>query len=262
VTDLDKQPIHIESSASDALVPVSRGPRLSDQVAEQLLKHILDRGLRPGDKLPSERELGELFKVSRTVIREATRALAARGVIEVRSGTGLSVAAVDASTVAETMNLFLRGTGEIPYDQIHEVRAMIEIEVAGLAAERRTYAEVADLRSLHEHMGDLLKRDEAITEVDVEFHRALARMTHNPLHLIMLDSIKDILLEIRREAWALRDEARKAHALHGAVLEAVAAQDVPAAREAMQRHLEQGIRVWRRLGKAVHRPSSTPVSST
>jgi DNA-binding FadR family transcriptional regulator len=87
-------------------------------------------------------------------------------------------------------------------------------------------------------------------------------MTHNPLHLIMLDSIKDILLEIRREAWALRDEARKAHALHGVVLEAVAAQDVPAAREAMQRHLEQGIRVWRRLGKAVHRPGSTPVSST
>ncbi len=72
---------------------VTREPRLSDKVAELLLETILSPGLQPGDRLPSERELGEQFGVSRTVIREAVRALAAKGVINVRTGSGLRVAA-------------------------------------------------------------------------------------------------------------------------------------------------------------------------
>src|ERR671925_600852 len=87
---------------------VRRQPRLSDKVAEMMLNTILSRRLTVGDRLPSERELGEQFGVSRTVVREAVRALVAKGVIEVRSGSGLRVAAVNASTVQESMSLFLR----------------------------------------------------------------------------------------------------------------------------------------------------------
>jgi len=82
---------------------VAREPRLSDKVAERMLETILSNRLNVGDRLPSERELGEQFGVSRTVVREAVRALVAKGVIEVRSGSGLRVAAVDAESVRETM---------------------------------------------------------------------------------------------------------------------------------------------------------------
>ena len=88
---------------------VAREPRLSDKVADMMLATILSNRLQVGDRLPSERELGEQFGVSRTVVREAVRALVAKGVIEVRSGSGLRVAAVDAAAVSESMSLYLRG---------------------------------------------------------------------------------------------------------------------------------------------------------
>src|SRR6266545_3035987 len=134
-----------EQKRSEALFDlVERQPRLSDKVASMMLETILSRRLRPGDRLPSERELGEQFGVSRTVIREAVRALVTKGVIEVRSGSGLRVAAVEASAVRESMSLFMHGGG-------------------------------------------------------IEFHRVIARATHNELFLMLMDSIGTSLIDIRRE---------------------------------------------------------------
>src|SRR5215475_12594500 len=108
---------------------VRREPRLSDKVAEMMLETILSRRLAVGDRLPSERELGEQFGVSRTVVREAVRALVAKGVIEVRSGSGLRVAAVEASAVSESMSLYLRGSS-LDFEKVHEVRALLEVHIA------------------------------------------------------------------------------------------------------------------------------------
>src|SRR4026209_613230 len=102
---------------------VQRRARLSDQVAQLMLDAILEQRLEPGDRLPSERELGEQFGVSRTVVREAVRALAAKGVIDVRTGSGLRVAAVDAAAVSESIGLYLRG-GSLEYAKVHEVRKL------------------------------------------------------------------------------------------------------------------------------------------
>ena len=120
---------------------VTREPRLSDKVAEMMLETILSRRLQVGDRLPSERELGEQFNVSRTVVREAVRALVAKGVIEVRSGSGLRVAAVDAAAVSESMSLYLRGA-TLDFEKVHEVRALLEVHIAGLAAERATEEDI------------------------------------------------------------------------------------------------------------------------
>src|SRR3954468_23778083 len=124
---------------------VQREPRLSDKVAEMMLKTILSERLSVGDRLPSERELGEQFGVSRTVVREAVRALAAKGVIEVRTGSGLRVAAVDAAAVRESMSLFLHGVG-LDFEKVHEVRSLLEVHLAGLAAERASDEDIALLR--------------------------------------------------------------------------------------------------------------------
>src|SRR5579859_6477869 len=108
-----------------------RNPNLSDQVAEMILETIRSAKLRPGDRLPSERELADQLGVSRTVIREAVRSLAGKGVVDIRSGSGIRVAAVDSSSISEAMGHVVRsGHYDIDYRKIHAVRTMIEIEVA------------------------------------------------------------------------------------------------------------------------------------
>lgn len=223
---------------------VEREPRLSDKVAELLLETIVARQLEPGDRLPSERELGEQFGVSRTVIREAVRALAAKGVIDVRTGSGLRVAAVDSSTVSESMSLFLRGSTTLDYPKVHEVRAMLEVEIAGLAAERATEEDIAAMRAVCERMESESDVDAASLQ-DVEFHRAIANSTHNELHLLLLDSIGDVLIEIRRENLA-SGSGPDALASHREIFERIVARDQEGARRAMKAHLENVEEHWRR----------------
>jgi GntR family transcriptional regulator, transcriptional repressor for pyruvate dehydrogenase complex len=223
---------------------VTREPRLSDKVADLLLETILARGLAPGERLPSERELGEQFGVSRTVIREAVRALAAKGVIDVRTGSGLRVAAVDSATVSESMSLFLRGSNTLDYPKVHEVRAMLEVEVAGLAADRATEADLEELRTISDRL-EAAEDVEATSVHDVEFHRAIARATHNELHLLLLDSIGDALIEIRRENLA-GGSRPDTIALHREILDRITARDPDGARRAMRAHLENVEEHWRR----------------
>ncbi|MGI8479054.1 MAG: FadR/GntR family transcriptional regulator [Gaiellaceae bacterium] len=242
--------------------PIARVPRLSDQVAEKLLETILERGLKPGDRLPSERELGEQFQVSRTVIREATRALVAKGIIDVRSGTGLTVTAVDSQAVSSTMNLYLRGS-DVPYEQVHEVRSVLEIEVAGGAAERATDEGIAGLAAIHERLLARHQRGdgEGFSVADVHFHRQLAEMTGNDLFVVLLDAIGNVLLEIRRALSANEDRAiarqnqTGAVKAHKQILDAVAERDPVKAREAMRDHLATVYQGWISLRAASDLPA-------
>jgi GntR family transcriptional repressor for pyruvate dehydrogenase complex len=241
--------VNTESTVVTFGVEVVRGPRLPDRVAELMLETIRSRGLQPGDQLPSERDLGKQFAVSRAVIREAVRSLAARGVVTSQPGRGLAVAAVEADSVSASMNLYLRGNHhELPYDRVHEVRTTLELDVARLAAERALGPEIEQLRATHETLAGLLDDVEASSRADVAFHRQLAELTHNPLYVIMLDSIGDVLLEIRRATMGNHKDAERGYAEHARILKAVSQHDPVAAQEAMRRHLEHALREWKKLG--------------
>lgn len=227
-----------------SFAPVQRNPRLSDKVAGDILESIKSGQLEPGRRLPSERELAEQFGVSRTVIREAVRSLAAKGVLVVRSGSGVHVAAVDAASVSEQMSLFLSGRGSVEYRKIHEVRTALEIQTARLAAERATDDDLAELRERCERMLGLTDSEAASVE-DVEFHRAVAHATHNELFLVMLDSIGDLLLEIRRVTLAVPGRIPAGVAAHERILERIQVHDVEGAALAMREHLEDSIGAWR-----------------
>lgn len=222
---------------------MARNPRLSDVVAQDILESINSNRLPPGHRLPSERELGEQFGVSRTVIREAVRSLAARGILSVRAGSGVHVATVDAASVSEQMGLFLRGRAAIEYRRINEVRGALEVQTARLAAERATDADIAVLRESCDRMARLTDSETASRE-DVEFHRAIARATHNELFLVMLDSIGDILLEIRRVTLAVPGRIPQGVAYHRRILDRIATHDVAGADEAMREHLDDSNDAW------------------
>jgi GntR family transcriptional regulator, transcriptional repressor for pyruvate dehydrogenase complex len=222
---------------------VGRMPRLSDTIAEQLLEAIVAGRFTEGDILPSERELGDQFGVSRTVIREAIRTLATRGVVEVQSGRGVRVIALDTASVTEAMSLLLRGDSAIDFAKLHEVRMMLETHVAALAAERSTARELAELEDIMERWVAAEDVDTA-SLLDVDFHRAIAKFAHNELYLVLLDSIAGALLENRRATLAIEHSHAKVLAEHRAIVKALSDHDPAAARAAMETHLRGVAEAW------------------
>lgn len=229
---------------------VKREQSLSDKVSDTLLESILSRRLQPGDRLPTERILGEQFGVSRTVIREAVRSLVAKGVIEVRSGSGLRVAAVEAAAVSDFMSMFLRGQGPMNYEKVHEVRAMIEVQISRVACERATPRDLDELRAAYDLMERTTEDVEACSLADVGFHRTIAKITHNELYIVMLDSISDVLLDVRRATVGIPDRPKKALRYHRTILERIAERDPVGAEASMREHLDESVSVWRSLGSA------------
>jgi GntR family transcriptional repressor for pyruvate dehydrogenase complex len=223
---------------------VKREPRLSDKVADTMLKTIVAKGLRPGDRLPSERELSEQFGVSRTVVREAARELVAKGVIEVRTGSGLRVAAVDAAAVSQSMSLYIYSNGDLDYPQVHEVRVMLEVQMAKLAAERRRDDDIKRLADACEKM-EAAPTVELASRADVEFHREIAKATHNALYLVLLDAIGDALVEIRRANLKRPSSLDETLAYHRRILDAITAGASDRARNAMRDHLDRVEVLWR-----------------
>jgi GntR family transcriptional regulator, transcriptional repressor for pyruvate dehydrogenase complex len=222
---------------------VAREPTLSDQVAATISEAIVSGKLQPEERLESERELGDRFGVSRTVIREAVRSLVAFGLIESRPGHGMLVARVGPDTVKRSVTLFLRGSASIDYQKVHEVRTAIEIEMAAAAASRASDEDIEILRSLLERLEDAPNAKEAAA-LDVDFHQALATATGNELFGVMLSSIGDVLVEIRVKSFNAPEMRRYAVKAHRAILKAVEAHDTEAAREAMSEHLETSSEVW------------------
>jgi NAD(P)-dependent dehydrogenase (short-subunit alcohol dehydrogenase family)/DNA-binding FadR family transcriptional regulator len=170
-----------------------REPSLSDKVSELLTDAITSGKLRPGDRLPAERELGDQFGVSRTVIREAVRSLAARGLVRVTSGRGIEVSRINSGTVAASMRLLVRGHEGLDYGKVHEARTAVEVQAAGLAALLASPEDLSRLRQVCDDQQHSLEAGDlaAASEHDYQFHRELSRASGNELQLAMLDSISD-----------------------------------------------------------------------
>jgi GntR family transcriptional regulator, transcriptional repressor for pyruvate dehydrogenase complex len=213
-----------------------RREKLGQQISRQLLAAIASGVYRPGDLLPSERELTTMFGASRVAVREALSDLAAKGVANVTHGRGTSVNPVEQWNALDPTVLMLMN-GEQAFDQLDEVRRIVEPELAALAAERITDAELETLRAI----SDLPEDDtmEQHVERDMNFHLAIARATRNPVLLVVLSSLDDLLRESRRRAFAVPGALAKARASHLAVFEAISRRDPVSARRAMVSHMEQ-----------------------
>jgi GntR family transcriptional regulator, transcriptional repressor for pyruvate dehydrogenase complex len=230
---------------------LERSPTLSDRVTDSVLQMITSNALKPGERLPSERDLGIKFGVSRTVVREALRSLAAKGVLDVRTGSGAIVARVGVETASQTLRLFVQGSRHgsdaLHYDQINDVREMLETRVARIAARAAQPADLDRLRELHEQMKKAKNDVELASSLDVAFHREIAVATRNPLFVVIIDSIEPALLEIRRKTLGSAGRPTKALRAHAQILDRIVAADAEGAESAMNEHLADSRAVWARL---------------
>lgn len=219
--------------------------RLSDRVAAELQRLILTEELRFGERLPTEAELGQLFGVSRTVVREAVRSLVSKGLLEVRQGGGITVRFPDIEQVSELLTFSLRSAGGDMFESIHEVRSLLEVEIAGLAADRRTDSDVALLQTALTKSAEGDRTTEAWARADVELHQAIALATHNPLHAVLLHSMAELLTELRTTASRLADTPSRAHSYHQRIVQAIIDGNRTEARRAMKEHMAEARNTYR-----------------
>ncbi|SDY28422.1 transcriptional regulator, GntR family [Saccharopolyspora shandongensis] len=215
-----------------------RPPRLPDVVAERLQRDLLEQRLRPGDRLPTEPQLVERYGVSRTVIREAGRILEQRGLVDIRPGRGMTVSTPDGSAIAQHYSLML-GMNAMTFQQLMEIRLIIEVEVAALAAARRTEEDLGDLRASLERAERHADDYQVCLEEDMRFHEIVTRAGGNPFFSWFMDPVNTCLRESYKDSGAYLASLPQTFAEHRAILDAIAAGDADTARRRAREHLNR-----------------------
>jgi DNA-binding FadR family transcriptional regulator len=223
--------------------PIRRG--LADQLVEHLVAAILRGDHAPDSQLPPEDKLAEAFKVSRLTIREAVKALRHKGVLRVEQGRGTFVNQPSRWSPLDPDLLMARassteGTRDLAV-KLTEARRLVEVGVAGIAAERRCLRDVEELRRALERMRRTSDRDDVdgFTEADLEFHELVMTAAGNPFITALFEPLVDLLFEVRRAASGYRPGRETAIEAHTRVLEAIEAGSPEAARAAMAVHMHQ-----------------------
>jgi GntR family transcriptional repressor for pyruvate dehydrogenase complex len=215
----------------------------TDQVVA-FVRDLIDRGrLRPGDRLPAERELATQLGVSRPSVRAGLHALAAMGVVKSRHGSGTYIPDGPPSLGSEPLS-FLAALHGFTRDEMYEARRILEIEAAGLAAARVTSDHLATLAE--EVAGLFANRDNPHLFLvhDINFHRAVAEAAGNPIVAALVGMISALYYE-RRRATAERasdSDLRDAAEAHRRIYQAIRNRDPERARRAMNEHLVQAAR--------------------
>ena len=197
---------------------------------------VISGGLSPGERLPPERELCERLGVSRTVVREALNLVEARGLVSIEHGRGAVVSGGEPRAVRDTLGLLLRVKPRTLWELL-EMRGILEVEVAGLAAERAGPEDVGEMRVQVERMRGSIDAPEGYVDADVAFHALLARAAQNGVLLTMLEPVVDLLRASRQVSAARPGNARRALGEHERILDDVQSGDAEGARRKMRSHL-------------------------
>jgi GntR family transcriptional repressor for pyruvate dehydrogenase complex len=211
--------------------------RLGEQVASILTDMIVNGEWAPGELLPSEGELAGAFGVSRVALREATKLLEARGLVNVVQGKGIVVRPPDTSQASDSLRLLLQREATTLME-LWQARMILETEIAALACQ---YVGPVEIEQLEEAYSRILQPDidhDAAVKEDERFHNILIDLANNLVLRLIMDTIADLLHESRKRT-VRRSGAARAMAGHKAVIEALRERNSDAAREAMRNHLEQ-----------------------
>lgn len=236
---------------SDVFRRLGPAKNRTGEVVERLTAEIGSGRIAPGARLPTEQELTAALGVSRTVVREAVAALRAEGLVETRQGVGAFVVRDVQRRPFRIDPDALRSIAEVV--KVMELRTGVEVEAAGIAAERATTTGRSRIDKALEAIEAALARGEAAIDEDFAFHQAIAAATGNPHFMRFLEFLGRFLIPrqsvrvgLKREQ-DLRAYLQRVQAEHRAIAAAIAVGDVSAARRAMRRHLNGSRQRYQRL---------------
>lgn len=226
-----------------------------ESVAEAVIARIKGGELKPGDRLPNEKDMAELYGVSRISLREALRYLAARGLIVTRHGDGTFVNTYEPGWLAEAIYEFSL-LDDAPTLEALELRQIMETEAARLCCANATEEEIAEIRRYKEEREKLcappLQPEDADLRhaYDSKFHRAIGKGTHNDLFSRFIEVMRRTIDLHQREASTTESDVRETSRFHDEIMQAIESRDGDRAAEMMRKHLmhvENAIR--KNLGK-------------
>ncbi|MNX40402.1 HTH-type transcriptional regulator LutR [compost metagenome] len=220
----------------------ARRPRLAAAVVEDLVNAIVTEIHPSGSALPPENVLCDIYGVSRTVVREATTALTEKGLVVSQQGRGTIIQDPSSWNLLDPMilsALFRREDGLSYLDNLSEIRASLEGEMAAKAARKLTPEAAAELTQQMKKLESLITTPAGYVHEDVAFHDIIMRLSGDRLSKAIIDSIQSKAVKTHSYSGKLNVEhVRATHEAHMKVFEAIMARDADAAARAMRDHIE------------------------
>jgi GntR family transcriptional regulator, transcriptional repressor for pyruvate dehydrogenase complex len=216
--------------------------KVSENIIGQIRRAIFEGRLRPGDRLPSEKEMVKNFKVSRATLREALRSLEVLGFLEMKKGVsgGAFVTEVDLKKARDCFANFLLFKN-LSIGHLAEVRLLFEAHIAEKAVPAVTEASLDQLKALISECDHALKSDATavVRKNEIEFHRVIANMTGNPILNIFLDFVENLLLDTKDILQPGKRFSLKVQRAHKRIYKALLNRDVRKTRAEMIKHVQE-----------------------
>jgi GntR family transcriptional repressor for pyruvate dehydrogenase complex len=220
---------------AEVLTPVTRTTLTAD-ICRQMVTHLIRGVWDEGEKIPAERDLCQQLGVGRASLREALKALEIMGMIETRLGDGTYVCRRSEFFSRPLLWAIVSGS-QVNARELIEARILIEVELAGLAAERADADDVKRLSELLDRMMKAKKNPREFVQADVDFHLEIARAASNSILMNALQLIRNLLQRWILSAVAIKGVPEKACAQHKRLLDTIKSGDDVAARKQMRKHL-------------------------
>lgn len=233
------------------IAPAVQRTRLPDQIAHHLMREIVESDLAPGTLLPTESELVREFAVGKSAVREAVRIVSTKGLVEVVQGSGMRVTPRQRWKLIDPELIAIIGDGVASIAHLMELRLALEPSIAAHAAVRARDEHIEELSTLVEESVRDIADTEGIVVRDMEFHNVLTEAADNPLLSILLGSVAELQVGLRRKVVLTAGGRTHGIEYHRRIVEAVRAHDPDLARTIMTEHLRS---VADDLGLAIEAP--------
>jgi GntR family transcriptional repressor for pyruvate dehydrogenase complex len=203
------------------------------------IRALIEAGdVRAGDRLPPERDLARQLGVSRPSVRSGLKSLAAMGVVQIRQGAGTFITGGPPVLGSEPLS-FLAALHGFTRAQMFEARLVLEVDVAGLAAERAAPEKVMAISDETTGMFASLDAPGAFLDHDIRFHQAVAAASENPILASLVEMVSKLFYELRRQSIGVATDKKQAAEEHRLIYQAIRARDPERARQAMANHLRR-----------------------
>jgi DNA-binding FadR family transcriptional regulator len=222
--------------------------KLSDEVIDRLMLRIQSGEWKPGDQLPSERDLMAAMGVGRPAIREALQSLQSRGLISISHGERARVVAPSAEDVFEQIGhtvLHLLSTQPEALDHLKQARLMFECGMVRLATENATEADIKELESIYAGMLKNVDRDQEFVDGDLHFHETIAAVSKNPIFAAISQAMLGWLARFRTDMVRVPGREKTTLKEHRRILDAIKREDVEEAVAAMADHINRASHIYR-----------------